>query len=130
MARVALVVDDSMLIRHTVCRFLEERGFAMESATNGKEALEMLETVIPDLIVTDLLMPHMTGHEFIERLRASRHTAEIPVVVLAGRQGWQDIQSNLAVQHVIHKNIEIDAQLEKVLVAVFPDLKSVEKSAE
>ena len=42
MARSALVVDDSMLVRHTVCRFLEERGFAVESATNGVEALEIL----------------------------------------------------------------------------------------
>jgi len=39
MPLVALVVYDSMLIRHTVCRFLEERGFVVESATNGVEAL-------------------------------------------------------------------------------------------
>ena len=40
MSVVALVVDDSMLIRHTVCRFLEERGFTVESATNGQEAVD------------------------------------------------------------------------------------------
>ena len=39
MPMVALVVDDSMLIRYTVCHFLEQRGFAVESATNGEEAL-------------------------------------------------------------------------------------------
>jgi CheY-like chemotaxis protein len=39
MAAVALVVDDSMVIRHTICRFLEDRGFAVESASNGVEAL-------------------------------------------------------------------------------------------
>ena len=41
--KTALVVDDSMLIRHSVCRFLEERGFIVEAATNGVEALECLE---------------------------------------------------------------------------------------
>ena len=54
MALVALVVDDSMLIRYTVCRSLEERGFTVESATNGLEALEVLKRIQPDLIVTDM----------------------------------------------------------------------------
>ena len=54
MSFVALVVDDSMLIRHTVCRFLEERGFAVESATNGQDALEILKRVQPHIIVTDM----------------------------------------------------------------------------
>ena len=59
--RVALVVDDSMLIRHTVCRFLEERGFAVESATNPVEALEILTRVEPQVIITDMQMPRMSG---------------------------------------------------------------------
>ncbi len=42
MAQLAMVVDDSMLIRHTVCRFLEQRGFMVESASNGVEALQTL----------------------------------------------------------------------------------------
>jgi CheY-like chemotaxis protein len=57
MPRLALVVDDSMLIRHTVCRFLEERGFSVESASQGLDALNILERFRPDLIVTDLQMP-------------------------------------------------------------------------
>jgi len=54
MSLVALVVDDSMLIRHTVCRFLEERGFTVESASNGQEALEELKRAQPDIIITDI----------------------------------------------------------------------------
>ncbi len=69
MTAVALVVDDSMLIRYTVCRFLEQRGFAVESATNGVEALEILERVQPDLIVTDMQMPKMSGSELITALK-------------------------------------------------------------
>ena len=63
MSVVALVVDDSMLIRHTVCRFLEERGFTVESATNGREALEALKRVRPDIIVTDIQMPTMSDED-------------------------------------------------------------------
>src|ERR1700727_2297331 len=54
MSKLALVVDDSMLIRYTVSRFLEERGFAVESATNGAEALEVVSRMQPDLIFTDM----------------------------------------------------------------------------
>src|SRR2546421_1017793 len=86
MPRVALVVDDSMLIRHTVCRFLEERGFAVESATNGKEALEILNTVLPHLIITDMQMPKMDGTELITSLKSAPVTANIPIVILQGKK--------------------------------------------
>jgi len=69
MPAVALVVDDSMLIRYTVCRFLEERGFQVESATNGQEALQIIERVLPELIFTDLQMPKMSGSELITALK-------------------------------------------------------------
>ena len=83
--QIALVVDDSMLIRHTVCRFLEQRGFSVASAANGVEAMHILSNVLPDLIVTDLMMPKMTGSELITAVKANPRMARIPVVVLAGR---------------------------------------------
>src|SRR2546426_8157119 len=86
MPLAALVVDDSMLIRHTVCRFLEERGFAVESATNGLEALEVLSRVRPDVIITDMQMPRMDGSELITTIKSKPDTAKIPIVILAGRQ--------------------------------------------
>src|SRR5262244_2248749 len=90
MSVVALIVDDSMLIRHTVCRFLEERGFAVESATNGQEALDVLSRISPDLIVTDMQMPNMGGSEFITALKRKPQTADIPIVIVAGRASGFD----------------------------------------
>ena len=120
MSRVALVVDDSMLIRHTVCRFLEQRGFAVESATNGQEALGILETVLPDLIITDLLMPKMDGHEFITRLKGMPQTTGIPIVVLAGKK-VSDSQDETRANFVIYKDIEIESQLSKAIVSTLGD---------
>src|SRR5579863_898404 len=94
MPGVALVVDDSMLIRYTVCRFLEERGFAVESATNGVEALEILEGVSPDLIVTDMHMPKMSGRELITALKNKPETANIPIIIVAGRGSGFDETEN------------------------------------
>jgi|SRR5690348_1381988 CheY-like chemotaxis protein len=108
--RVALVVDDSMLIRHTVCRFLEERGFAVESATNPVEALEILTRVDPHIIITDMQMPRMSGSEFITALKADPRTSAIPIVILAGRQsGFQE--SEKRANYAIFKDIDIEAQL-------------------
>jgi CheY-like chemotaxis protein len=115
---LALVVDDSMLIRHTVCRFLEDRGFRVESATNGVEALEILGGFRPDIIVTDLQMPKMDGHQFIGALQDKPHTSEIPIVVLAGKT---QPQKPADCCYVIYKDIDIVAQLGRALETLLPD---------
>ena len=120
MSRVALVVDDSMLIRHTVCRFLEERGFAVESATNGRDALQVLDRLRPDLIVTDMQMPVMDGSELITAIKSRPTLAQVPIVIVAGRSSGFDEKETRA-QFVIFKDIDIDEQLEKALDATVPD---------
>jgi len=117
MATVALVVDDSMLIRYTVCRFLEQRGFAVESASNGAEALEVLSRVQPALIVTDMQMPKMSGTELITALKSRPETAGIPIIIVAGRASGFD-QSEKRANFAIYKDIDIEAQLGKALDAV------------
>ena len=112
-----MVVDDSMLIRYTVCRFLEERGFAVEAATNGVEALQILDRVHPDLIVTDMQMPKMSGSELITALKKNPETANIPIIIVAGRASGFD-EKEKRVNFAIYKDIDIQAQLEKALDAV------------
>jgi len=117
MSLVALVVDDSMLIRHTVCRFLEERGFAVESATNGQEALELLKRISPDLVITDMQMPKMDGSELITALKGQACTKNIPIVIVAGRQsGFENTEKRA--DFAIFKDIDIEAQLAKALEAL------------
>jgi CheY-like chemotaxis protein len=117
MSVAALVVDDSMLIRHTVCRFLEERGFAVESATNGKEALEALKRVHPDIIITDIQMPTMSGTELITAVKKDPALAAIPIVIVASKQSGFE-QTEKRANYTIFKDINIDDQLVKALEAV------------
>jgi CheY-like chemotaxis protein len=114
MPLVALIVDDSMLIRHTVCRFLEERGFSVESASNGQEALEALERMHPDIIITDMQMPKMDGGELIDALKNHPKTATIPVIVLAGKRSGVEKAEKRA-DFAIFKDIDIEEQLAKAL---------------
>ena len=124
MSPAALVVDDSMLIRHTVCRFLEARGFEVETATNGAEALEKLAINLPAVIITDLEMPKMSGLELISQLKARPETASIPVVVLAGRRTDSAPALDTRANFVIHKETDIEQQLEKALAAVLGQPKA------
>ena len=122
MPAVALVVDDSMLIRHTVCRFFEERGFDVESASNGMDALEILKRLHPDIIVTDMDMPKMSGSELIAALKTQPGTAKIPVVIVAGKQtGFE--QKKQGADFAIFKDIDIEDQLAAAVEAVLGSSK-------
>jgi len=117
MSKVALVVDDSMLVRYTVSRFLEDRGFTVEAATNGKEAVEILARVHPDLIVTDMQMPQMSGSELITVLKSKPETSKVPIIVITGHASGLsegDKRANFA----ISKDIEVEVQLEKALSVI------------
>jgi CheY-like chemotaxis protein len=111
---VALVVDDSMLIRHTICRFLEERGFTVESAANGHDALESLKRKRPDIIITDIQMPKMNGSELISAVKLDPETASIPIVIVAGKHSGFDKHEKRA-NFTIFKDIDIEEQLGKAV---------------
>jgi len=127
MPNIALVVDDSMLIRHTVCRFLEAHGFTVESATNGQDALEVLKRVRPDVVITDMQMPKMSGGELITALKAGAETVDIPIVILAGKQSGFEKKEKRA-NFAVFKDIDIEDQLGKALTTVLGE-KATTKAA-
>ena len=114
---VALVVDDSMVIRHTICRFLEQRGFAVESVSNGVEALDVLKRIRPGVVITDMKMPVMGGSELITALKSKPESADIPIVIVTSRSCGYDCNETRA-HFTIFKDIDIEQQLEKTLVAL------------
>jgi len=129
MSFVALVVDDSMLIRHTVCRFLEERGFSVESATNGHEALEIVQRLRPQIVITDMQMPKMSGGELITALKRESATANIPIVIVAGRQSGFDRREKRA-DFIIFKDIDIEGQLASALQSLLGSKAAKAKASE
>ena len=120
MSKVALVVDDSMLIRYSVCRYLESRGFSVESASNGSEALEVMARNKADLIVTDMRMPKMSGDEFITVLKAKQETSRIPIIVVTSKANGS-CQPDERADFVIYKDIDVKTQLDAALEAVMDD---------
>jgi len=106
-----------MLMRYTVSRFLEERGYTVESATNGVEALEVLSRMRPDLIVTDIQMPKMSGSELISAVKTQPELAAVPIIIVAGRASGFD-ESEKRANFTIYKDIDIEEQLTKALAAL------------
>jgi len=106
-----------MLMRYTVSRYLEERGFTVESATNGAEALEVLDRMLPDLIVTDIQMPKMSGSELISAVKARPEMAAVPIIIVASRSSSFD-ESEKRANFTIYKDSDIEEQLTKALKAV------------
>ena len=75
-----LVVEDLEAVRELICLILEEDGYHVESASNGKEGLELFSTKHFDMVFTDLLMPVMSGIEMGEKIK--RINKNIPIVLV------------------------------------------------
>ncbi|HZR24296.1 MAG TPA: response regulator transcription factor [Vicinamibacterales bacterium] len=85
MATRILVVEDDPDIAHLVERYLDKAGFTVERAANGRDALQMIAAKAPELLVLDLMLPHVDGLEICRRLRSDEKTAAIPVIMLTAR---------------------------------------------
>lgn len=83
-ARV-LVVDDEAHITHVVSLKLRNAGFDVRTAGDGEEALELATSDPPDLLITDLQMPYLSGLELCVKLKAHAATAALPAIMLTAR---------------------------------------------
>jgi CheY-like chemotaxis protein len=85
MAYRILVVDDSATIRRVVERTLRGAGYEVELASDGREALEKVQADVPDLVITDFVMPHMNGLRFVQAMRQVQNLADVPVVLMSAK---------------------------------------------
>ena len=84
-ARPVLVVEDDASSREMLVRLVEKAGLAARTAKDGKEALEIVAVERPQLVLLDLMMPHVDGFDFVERLRANELGDDIPVLVVTAK---------------------------------------------
>jgi CheY-like chemotaxis protein len=81
-----LVVDDDPDIRELLFTALEDEGFEVVPAGNGQEALAIIKTFRPDVIVLDLMMPDVNGFDVVDALKEHPGTASIPILVVTSKQ--------------------------------------------
>ena len=93
-----LVADDDRVVRRIVVTKLSGLGYDVTNVEDGQEALDLLEEgQVPNLLITDSLMPRMNGLQLVRALRQSLNPdlATLPIIMLTSRQGEQDIIEGL-----------------------------------
>ena len=88
MARIILVVDDSHNIQLLISDFLDGQDYHVLTASDGREALQVVRESTPDLVLLDVMMPNMDGYQFISQLRKE---SSIPVIMITAKQQEADI---------------------------------------
>ena len=98
MGKRVLVVDDDRVIQQLLEVNLELEGYeVVATAADGKEALDKIAELKPDLVILDIMMPKMDGLEVCRRLRADPELAKIPVILLSARAQDMDIREGLEI---------------------------------
>ncbi len=90
--KIVLIVEDEHHVRDIARIVLELEEFEVWEAENGRLALDMLSDRLPDLIITDIMMPEMDGVEFFLSLKESDRTSSLPVIVLTVKSQFEDIK--------------------------------------
>ncbi|MEB3292878.1 MAG: response regulator transcription factor [Synechococcales bacterium] len=85
-----LLIDDDPNLILLVKDYLEFRGYEVITAENGREALEVLENTMPDMIICDVMMPEMDGYSLVSTIRSDLKTSWIPVLFLSAKGQSQD----------------------------------------
>lgn len=83
--KTVLVVEDDDDLRSIFTTNLAMAGFVVREAADGMEALRLIDSAPPDLVVLDLGLPHVTGQDVLFEVKAHAHTREIPVLVVTGK---------------------------------------------
>jgi CheY-like chemotaxis protein len=86
-AKRILVIDDEDLMRQVIKEMLEVEGYAVTTAANGKEGLQLYQRELPDLIITDIFMPEMEGLETIRALQQDSSMVKIIAISGGGDRG-------------------------------------------
>ena len=111
-----LVVDDEQDIVTIIGKVLKKSGYEVTTANDGLECIKKVETEPPDLILLDNIMPNMDGPTVLSKLKASKKTADIPVIMvtaLADQEHITGAQKGGSVEYII-KPFDYTVLLEKI----------------
>ncbi|OGZ96078.1 MAG: hypothetical protein A2847_02495 [Candidatus Sungbacteria bacterium RIFCSPHIGHO2_01_FULL_50_25] len=112
-----LVVEDEINLRRSIEEILSKEGYAVVSASDGEEALSVVERERPDLILLDLVLPKKDGFSVLKALRENEATVKIPVVVLSNLGEMEDVGRVLelgANRYLVKTDYKLSEVVEKV----------------
>jgi DNA-binding response OmpR family regulator len=112
MSGLIMVVDDDAGIQDFLQIALESEGYEVKIAHDGKNALEMLETLTPDLIILDLMMPRMNGLDFLNVLEQQGRRTAFPFLLLTAGTQVEEKATRMAVDAYLSKPFDLQDLLD------------------
>lgn len=115
-AKILIVEDDAFLLKVYLDR-LKDEGYAVAVATNGEEALTMAKEEHPQLILLDMILPRMSGFDFLKAMKNDPAIGDIPVIVLSnlGQDSDIELAKELgAVDYLVKANHSFRSVIEKI----------------
>ena len=111
-----LVIDDELIVSHSIIKFLAKQGFEAVAAADGKAGLKLAAELLPDLIVCDLKMPVMDGYEVLAALRRDPRLADIPLIVLTAQSEPSQVRRgmNLGADDYLTKPVNLEDLLSTI----------------
>lgn len=116
MIKNILVVEDTPHLLESIVQCLNMEGYSTAQALHGEEALQNLVHIIPDLIITDLLMPVMDGFTLIRKVKANLKWKDIPIIVFSAKTTQEDVHGVMSLG--INKMLEKPCSLEIILSSI------------
>jgi CheY-like chemotaxis protein len=116
-ARRILVAEDDRFLRKAAEMALKRQGYTVLTAANGEEALRTARSVLPDLILLDLIMPKLNGFDVLQALKKDAPTAHIPVIILSNLGQDRDVQQALdagASAYLIKTDLSLQGLVQRV----------------
>lgn len=90
-----LIVEDSKTQAEELKYFLETNGYMVQHANDGEEALSMLKQNVPDIIISDVVMPKIGGYELCKRIKSDENFKKIPIILITSLSGHEEIFKSL-----------------------------------
>src|SRR5436309_385936 len=109
-----LVVDDEPTIRELIGDVLRERGYHVQTAANGAEALQLMHRQLPQAIVLDLMMPQLDATGFVELKRLNPRFDPIPVLLVTAAFGAEEAAARLRAHAWLAKPFDLDELMKLV----------------
>lgn len=106
-----LVVDDDASIVAMLTRYLGKQGFEVTTASDPVQGLEKVAAADFDMVITDLMMPHMDGREFVRRLRLEPKSRDLPVIIMTAYPSDEGADQSLrdGAAFFLPKPLDLDA---------------------
>lgn len=90
-----LLIEDDQIICENTSEILEMEGYIVSTASNGKEGFQKIKTILPDLVICDILMPKMDGLDLLKKMGLHSELKNIPVIFFSAKSEKKDIQRGM-----------------------------------